>query len=159
MRKIFAIFLSLSLIGSTAFVVNVSAQTKKPVPTKSTAKPKSMSKAKPKSTKGKKRVKIVKKVIGIKDPMNAAMIGTWYTANTDGTLNRANRFVFTDIGEFRYAGPANSSSGTFQLREKALSLTWIKIDGVPVQGVMHKDFPMAEDMKSFQIDKYTYVKG
>lgn len=136
-------------------------QVKKPA-VKATQTKKTSSKkksTKKKSTKkSTKSTKTVKKPIVKPDPLNAPMVGTWYTMDAEGKFAKANKFVFTPTGEFNYIGPGWKSGGTFTLREGVVTLSWLQIDGQPVKpGTIKKQIPMAE--KKFQIERFVYGKA
>jgi len=129
------------------------SQVKKSAPKKSVAK-KTVKKAPVK----KAPVKVVKKPLPKTDPLNLPMVGTWYTLDATGQFAKANKFVFTNAGEFNYIGPGWKSGGTFTLREGVVTLSWLQIDGNPVKpGTVKKQIPLGE--KAFQIERFTYGKA
>lgn len=129
------------------------AQTKKVAPKKKSTKKKTTKK----STKKKAPV-VVKKPVTKPNPLNAPMVGTWYTMDSEGKFAKANKFVFTAAGEFNYIGPGWKSGGTFNLKDGVVTLSWLQIDGQPVKpGTIKKQIPMAE--KKFQIERFVYGKA
>lgn len=105
----------------------------------------------------KKKVTVAKKPIPKPDPLNAPMVGTWFTMDSEGKFAKANKFVFSPAGEFNYIGPGWKSGGTFTLRDGIVTLSWLQIDGQPVKpGTIKKQIPMADH--AFQIERFTYGK-
>jgi hypothetical protein len=161
-RQLLIVIASILLLTGFAAPL-ASAVQKKPVVKHSTAK-KAKKPAKKKSTKKKSTKKTTKKAVPAKapvgkvDPLNAAMVGTWYTLDADGKFAKANKFVFTKTGEFNYIGPGWKSGGTFNLRDGVVTLSWLQIDGQPVKpGTVKKQIPLAE--KKFQIERFAYGKA
>lgn len=142
--KITHLFLvSVLVLGTAALPFEADAQTKKRT-TRKTSKPR----AKPKVA--------APKVI----PALVPFAGTWFPVDAAGKFQKANRFVLTSTGGFKYVGPGWSSEGTYNVGETGLNLTWTKIDGQAVKpGTVKKTFPLAEDKKSFQLDRFKYTKS
>jgi hypothetical protein len=141
--KLTHFFLVFALILGMGFLpIDADAQTKKRTTRKRATKPK------PKVT--------TPKVI----PALVPFAGTWFPVDAEGKFQKANRIVLSSNGIFRYVGPGWTSEGTYSLAETGLNFTWTKIDGQAVKpGTVKKMFPLAEDRKSFQLDRFKYTKS
>lgn len=155
-RWLVTVLLAICLAWATAPEAAASPQVKKPVVKQSTpVKKKTISKKKKPVKKKTTKKTPVKKVTAKVDPLNAPMVGTWFTLDSEGKFAKANKFVFTKTGEFNYFGPGWKSGGTFNLRQGIVTLSWLQIDGQPVKpGTIKKQIPMAD--KKFQIERFTY---
>jgi hypothetical protein len=85
------------------------------------------------------------------------MIGTWVVRQPNGTVDVQSKFTFTNKGTFRYKGLGGTSSGTYEVDEGCIYLTYMEVDGERVENPFKgRAFRVGE---GFKIDKYRFVRA
>ncbi len=85
------------------------------------------------------------------------MIGTWVVRQANGSVDNHSKFTFTDKGTFRYRGLGGTSSGTYEVDEGCVYLTYMEVDSEKVaQPFKGRALRFSE---GFKIDHYRFIRA
>lgn len=85
------------------------------------------------------------------------MVGTWVVRQANGSVDTQSKFTFTEKGTFRYKGLGGSSSGTYEVDEGCIYLTYMEVDGERVENPFKGRAFRFDD--GFRIDRYRFVRA
>jgi hypothetical protein len=85
------------------------------------------------------------------------MVGTWVVRQANGFVDTQSKFTFSEKGTFRYKGLGGTSSGTYEVDEGCIYLTYKEVDGERVaEPFRGRAFRVAD---GFRIDRYRFVRA
>lgn len=88
-----------------------------------------------------------------------SMFGVW-TPHKNGKEDRSIKMTLGKDGSFSFACWGAKSSGKWEIQGSKLVLLWTQVDDQKVElGSMRKEFPIASDGNSFDIDAYHYERS